>query len=116
MTRTRRSTGRLVGAGLLVALALACVVSFYASGSPDGLEKVAEDQGIAAGATDHDLADSPFADYGTAGIDDARASTAVAGAVGVGLTFLVFGGITYAVRRRPESGSSSPARPVTGTR
>ncbi len=105
MTRAR---GFLV-AGLLVAFVLACVVSFYASGAPDGLEKVAEEQGIAAQATDHDLAGSPFADYATAGVGDARTSTAVVGAVGVGLTFLVFGGVTFLVRRRPGSHPLPPS-------
>lgn len=91
--------------GVLVALVLACVVSYWASSSPDGLEKVAAEKGIDAGAREHDLADSPFADYGTEGVDDARLSTAVAGAAGVLLTLAIGGGLFYVVGR----GKRSPA-------
>lgn len=98
-----------LAAGLLVTLVLACGASFYASGSPDGLEKVAEEQGIAAQAQDHYLAGTPFADYGNAGIEDTRGSGAVAGAVGVGLTFVAFAGITALVRRRNASRTVSPS-------
>ena len=38
----RISTRAVVLSGVAVALLLAAVVSFYASGSPDGLERVAE--------------------------------------------------------------------------
>ena len=75
MTRNRA----FLAAGVLVALLLAGVVSFWASSSPDGLERVAEDTGFIGTAEDHDLADSPFADYGTAGVDDARLSGGLAG-------------------------------------
>ena len=47
-----------------VALVLAAVVSHYASDRPDGLERVAADEGFLAAADDHDLADGPLADYG----------------------------------------------------
>ena len=41
------STRWIVVAGVLVALLLAGVASYYASGDPDGLTKVSEDQGFA---------------------------------------------------------------------
>jgi hypothetical protein len=90
----------LVVAGLLVALALAGVVSFYASGDPDGLNKVAADEGFAKGEKAHGLENSPFAGYETDGVDDGRLSGGLAGVVGVGVTFLLVGGLVYAVRRR----------------
>ena len=40
---------------LLVTIGLAGIVSFYASSSPDGLEKVAEDVGFIETAQDHSL-------------------------------------------------------------
>jgi cobalt/nickel transport system permease protein len=95
---TRRNWTFLAG-GVLVALALACIVSFWASSKPDGLEKVATDQGIAVKAEDHDLADSPLADYGTKGVDDERLSVAIAGATGVGLTLVLGGGLFWVVSR-----------------
>ena len=54
--------------GFIVSLFLAGVVSFYASSSPDGLEKVAGDIGFIETAKDHTLADGALADYGVKGI------------------------------------------------
>lgn len=80
--------------GVFVTLVLAGVVSYYASGDPDGLEKVAEEKGFLADATDHGLGDSPLADYGVSGIADDRLSVALAGVIGVflmlALTTLLF--------------------------
>jgi len=85
---------------LLVSLVLAGGVSMFASASPDGLEKVAEDKGISEQAKDHDLAGSPLADYGIRGVGDERLSGSLAGIAGVGITFLVAGGLMLALRRR----------------
>ena len=48
-------------AGLMVAVGLALFASPFASGSPDGLEKVAQDKGFSETAADHGLSDSPVA-------------------------------------------------------
>ena len=93
---TRRA---ILLAGLLVALLLAGGVSYYASGSPDGLNKVAAQTGIDKSQEDHSLADSPFAGYETSGVDQGRLSGGLAGVVGVAVTFLVVGGLVLAVRR-----------------
>ena len=90
-------------AGVLVALLLAAVVSFYASSSPDGLEKVATDKGIAQTEKTHHLADSPFAGYGTKGVSNARLSTGLAGVAGVAVTLALGTGLALAVRRRDSS-------------
>lgn len=68
---------------LLVTIGLAGIVSFYASSSPDGLEKVAEDIGFIETAKDHSLDNSALADYGVAGIENKRLSVGVAGIIGV---------------------------------
>jgi len=100
----RRGDGRrwwLVAAA--VALVLAAAVSFYASADPDGLERVAEDEGFIDTAADHDLADSPLAGYGVEGVDDDRTSVGLAGIVGVVVTLAVGAGLFQLVRRRrPE--------------
>jgi len=70
---------KFLGAGFLVSLFLAGVVSFYASSDPDGLEKVAEDIGFIETAKDHTYADGALADYGVKGIENERASVGVAG-------------------------------------
>ncbi|WFE24124.1 PDGLE domain-containing protein [Solwaraspora sp. WMMD937] len=113
----KRNTG-FVLAGLFVSLLLAGVVSNFASGSPDGLDS-ASTQGcefdgeeivggacMSSGAQDHELADSPFADYGLTAVDNGFVGTAVAGAVGVLLTFAVAGGLFWLTRsRRPAAGT-----------
>lgn len=86
--------------GLAVTAILAAVVSGLASGSPDGLERVAEDEGFIDQADDHDLADSPVADYGVEGVDDGRVSTGLAGLIGVAITFVIGCGLFFVVRRR----------------
>ncbi|MFR9755458.1 energy-coupling factor ABC transporter permease [Streptomyces sp. TR06-5] len=96
-------------AGLATTLACAGVVSFYASGSPDGLEKVAADFGFATTATAHDAAGSPLADYGVADIDDARLSGGLAGVLGVGATLVVGSGVFVTVRRRRAEPAAAAA-------
>ncbi|WP_329279659.1 energy-coupling factor ABC transporter permease [Streptomyces sp. NBC_00691] len=86
--------------GVVTALVLAGFVSFYASASPDGLEKVAADKGIDSKVEDHAAADSPLADYGVKGIETARLSGGLAGAIGVGATLAVGTGAFWTVRRR----------------
>ena len=87
-------------AGLLVALGLALFAGPFASGSPDGLEKVAEDKGFSDTATDHDLADSPVADYAVRGVEDKRISTGLSGVIGVLITFGVGLGLFGLMRSR----------------
>ncbi len=89
--------------GLVVALVLAGIVSFYASSEPDGLEKVASDHALDANAQDSATADSPLADYGVSGIENPRLSVGLAGVIGVGVTFLVAGGAFLLIRRRDTS-------------
>ncbi|MEU6482728.1 energy-coupling factor ABC transporter permease [Streptomyces sp. NPDC046887] len=99
----RHSTRRVWGIGAAAALVLAAFFSFYASASPDGLERVAADKGIDREVRDHGLADSPLADYGVAGIDDPRLSVGLAGAIGVAGTIAVGTGVFTVVRRRRET-------------
>lgn len=89
--------------GLLAALFLAAIVSQFAVDSPDGLEWVAETEGFADSAREHDRAGSIFAEYATVGIENKSLSIAIAGTVGTVTTLLVVWGMTMAVRdeRRP---------------
>ncbi|GAA0580219.1 hypothetical protein GCM10010172_76470 [Paractinoplanes ferrugineus] len=109
----KHKLGWFLGAGLLVALILAGVVSNFASASPDGLDATARD-GCTFGADDeitggtcmlqqekdHQMADSPLADYGIKGIDNPYLSTGLAGAAGVLIVFGVGGGAFWLLRRR----------------
>jgi cobalt/nickel transport protein len=84
----------------VVALILAGVVSFYASTSPDGLNRVAEDKGFAATQKTHASDGSPLAGYQSKGVGNRRVSKAVAGITGTVVVLVLAGGLTLLVRRR----------------
>lgn len=69
--------------GLAVAVVIAGFLSFYASSSPDGLEKVAIDHRFIDTAKESAVADSALADYGVAGVENERLSVGLAGILGV---------------------------------
>lgn len=106
-----RSPKKVWAAGLVTALALAGFGSFYASASPDGLERVATDQGIDKNVEEHAAAGSPLADYGVKDVSNARISGGLAGVIGVGATVVVGSGVFYVVRRRrTDEPASAPVR------
>lgn len=123
----RRSLGFTLG-GLLVALLLAGVVSNFASASPDGLESAlhtgctVDAEGNITGGTcparqarDHELAESPLADYGLRGIDNPYLSTALAGVLGVLLTFALGAGLLRLARRSTPPGSRTGESSTAGS-
>ncbi|MGC4930580.1 energy-coupling factor ABC transporter permease [Streptomyces sp. DT117] len=103
-----RSTRGFWITGLVSAFLLAGFVSFYASANPDGLERVAADQGIDEKVEEHGAADSPLADYGVGDIANARLSGGLAGVIGVSATVIVGTGVFWAVRRRKEESGDAP--------
>jgi hypothetical protein len=109
-----RNRGLLL-AGLLLALVLAGGVSYYASSSPDGLAKVADDAGFAGTAEDSPLADSPVADYEVRGVSDDRLAGGLAGVLGVLATFAVGGLVFLAVRRSARGSGGRSGRGSGGT-
>lgn len=102
-----RSPRKLWIGGVVTALVLAGFVSFYASASPDGLEKVAADKGIDSKVEDHAAAGSPLADYGVKGIEAPRLSGGLAGVIGVGATLAVGTGAFWVVRRRRSAAAEA---------
>ncbi|MFJ9414541.1 energy-coupling factor ABC transporter permease [Streptomyces sp. NPDC101227] len=96
----RRSVRRVWWAGLAAALLCAGGISYYASASPDGLEKVAHDQGIDTKTKEHASKDSPLADYSVKDIGNARLAGGLAGVIGVGATLAVGTGVFVVLRRR----------------
>ncbi|MEV1331089.1 PDGLE domain-containing protein [Micromonospora costi] len=123
---SKRPWAFVVG-GLLVALVLAGVVSNYASSHPDGLDSsllkgctVDADDNITGGscpaqqAKDHELADSPLADYGVRGVDNVYLSTGLSGVLGVLLTFAVGAGAFWLLRRRQNGDGAAAGNAASG--
>jgi len=87
--------------GLVVvgALGVAAVVAPWASGSPDGLERVAIDRGFASLAGSHPLDGSPVADYLLRGVAAEPLAVALAGIAGVAMILAVLGSAERLLRR-----------------
>jgi cobalt/nickel transport protein len=95
------SNRKFYASALLISALLAGGASFYASSSPDGLEKVAEDVGFIESAKDHTFVDFTLSDYGIAGLENARLSVGFAGLIGVVVTALVALGLFMLIRKKP---------------
>ncbi len=100
VTARRVGTRRILVVGLLVTLVLAGIVSFYASGHPDGLEYVAGTLGFDGTATSSAASGSPLADYGVSSVRDPRLAGGLAGLIGVVVVGLVMIGVLRLLKRR----------------
>jgi hypothetical protein len=105
----RRSVKGVLIGGLLLAFLLAGFVSGYASGSPDGLEKVAGDEGFLESGRESGFAGSPLAEYAVRGVEDERLAGGLAGVIGVLMTVAVGTLLFWALARlaRRRSGPSA---------
>jgi len=82
-----------------VAVGLATAVSPYASSSPDGLERVATDQGFLEQGRVHAVQEeAPVPDYAFPGVDDPRLATGLAGFAGTLGVFAIGFGIATVTR------------------
>lgn len=77
-----RASVRWIWAGLAAALAVGTLLSTFASPHPDGLERVAEEQGFLGRAVERPLLRSPIPDYLLPGIRSERLATGLAGFIG----------------------------------
>jgi cobalt/nickel transport protein len=93
--------------GLLVALLVAGVGSYYASAHPDGLSAVAEKTGISDREKESPVAGGPFAGYQTKGVDNDRLSGGLAGLTGALVVLALGGGLFWLVRRRPDDDTTT---------
>jgi len=86
---------------LVLAVALATVVSPFASPSPDGLERVAADSAFLDRGRAHPIQeDAPVPDYAVPGVTDARVATGLAGLAGTVAVFAAGLAVAAVVRRR----------------
>lgn len=89
---------------LAVCVALATLLSPFASSSPDGLERVAEDHGFAGKASQTPAwQHAPAADYAVPGLRREGLSTAVAGLAGTAATFAAASALTALLARRRKA-------------
>ena len=96
----RITTRTFVVGAVLFALVVACIVSPFASGHPDGLEFVAESAGFSHTATASATAGGPFAGYESSFVPVPWLGAAFAGAVGCAVTVVLAWMIGAVTRRR----------------
>lgn len=110
MTAPSRSAARFYVGFLVVALLVAGGLSYFASSDPDGLDSVTlsgctlDEAGepvagtcIAQNADEHQLSDSPLADYAVGG---GEGTVGLAGIIGVIVTLALAGGLFWLLRKR----------------
>jgi len=99
---------------LAVAVGLASAVSPFASPSPDGLSKVAQEEGFAGAQAPGTFQkeDAPVPGYAFPGVENERMATGLAGFTGTLVLFALGFGLARVLRRRPapEHPASGPAR------
>ena len=108
MEARRKSIYIFVFAGLALTVALALIVSPWASSSPDGLEKVAEDKGFIEKAEETNPAwsSSPIPDYAMPGLEEKHPAlaTGLAGLTGTIAIFLIAWGLALVLKKRGNDG------------
>jgi cobalt/nickel transport protein len=87
--------------GLVICVIIGGFISLFASESPDGLERVAEDEGFVEEAGENSFEIMP--DYIIPGIESETASTSLAGIIGVLMMFVLAYGLGKLLRRNHES-------------
>jgi hypothetical protein len=91
---------------LALAIGLAAGVSPYASSSPDGLERVADDKAFLDQGRLHAVQeDSPVPDYAFPGVGDERVATGLAGFAGTLAVFALGYGVAGLARVRRTRGA-----------
>ncbi len=91
---------------LLFSLAIAAFLSPFASTSPDGLERVAEDKGFIHLSEGKEVVKSPMPDYVMPGLENEAVAGSLAGVAGTLITFAVMYGFgkLYIIKSRRVGG------------
>jgi hypothetical protein len=92
---------------MLGSVVVAGLAGFFASREPDGLQRVAQDQGFAQNEESSATSDGPLAGYSVDGVQDDGLSTSLSGAAGLGLTMVLGFGLFWFLSRKP-SGKPQP--------
>ena len=92
----------LIGVAVVICVIICVLSPYIASGDPDGLEKSAEDSGLAEDFSIEEIngiPDAIFPDYAFADNPDDQGLQVVALIVGVVVTLLVGLGVAYIVKK-----------------
>ncbi len=117
---SKKSLTIFILAGLALCVALAFAISPFASSSPDGLERVAEDKGFLEKAEETTPAwqSAPISDYEFPGLAENHPAwaTAVAGLIGtIGIFLLGWGlALVLSVRKKDSQVAPGTSSPDTG--
>ncbi len=93
----------LIVVAVVICIVICCLSPYIASGDPDGLEKSAEDSGLAEDFSIEEIKgipDAVFPDYAFANDPDNQALQIVALVIGAILTLVVGYGVAEIVRNR----------------
>ncbi len=86
--------------GLMTALVLALLISPFASPWPDGLERVAKDQGFLEKGEEPPVFAAPVPDYSFPGICNKEWATSITGLIGTMAMFGIGYGVAALIKRR----------------
>jgi cobalt/nickel transport protein len=92
----------LIGIAVVICVIICVLSPYIASGDPDGLEKSAEDSGLAEDFSIEEIngiPDAIFPDYAFADNPDSQPLQIVALVIGVFVTLLVGIGVAYVVKK-----------------
>lgn len=92
----------LIGIAVVICVIICVLSPYIASGDPDGLEKSAEDSGLAEDFSIEEIngiPDAIFPDYAFADNPDSQPLQIVALVIGVFITLLVGIGVAYVVKK-----------------
>lgn len=93
---------KIILVGLFIAVVLAIFFSPFASQSPDGLERVAEDKGFLHKGEGQGVFNAPIPDYTMPGVQEERVATSLAGLMGTLLTFVAAYSLGYLIKRKTK--------------
>jgi cobalt/nickel transport protein len=92
----------LIVVAVVICIIISCLSPYIASGDPDGLEKSAEDSGLAEDFSIEEIKGIPdaiFPDYAFADNPDNQGLQVVALVIGVAITLFVGLGVAYVVKK-----------------
>ncbi len=93
----------LIGVAIVICVVICVLSPYIASGDPDGLEKSAEDSGLAEDFSVEEIKGIPdaiFPDYAFASNPDNQGLQIVALVIGVVVTLVIGFGVAYVVKSR----------------